>query len=312
MEQLRLLSTKRGGRKLVHNNYIYTKTRQSEINIYWYCVMRDSINYPGAMKTLVNMTHPGVRHFYGAPFVKICDINWHNTCMTCQVWYVACHVLYIYAMFHIFMPCFIYLCQDLYIYAKIYIFMPWFIYIYAMFYIFMPCFIYLCHVLYIYAMFYIFMQYLIYLCQFQRMLHHYSFMLHQDFHFCCVVFSHLCCINTNLCCINTTNLCCIKICQQFHFFHYQHSKKLSSLAVACGPTIYEENEGSVFSLSITITEFNYNWNRNNRLTAPVCVFLSSANASYVLRLQSSFPSKQNFNKPLFSIRWYMLVIFYFA
>ena len=41
-----------------------------------------------------------------------------------------CHVIYIYAMFYIFMPCF---------------------------YMSMPCFICLCHVLYISAMFYIFM-----------------------------------------------------------------------------------------------------------------------------------------------------------
>ena len=105
----------------------------------------------------------------------------------CQVWYVACHVLYIYAL--------------------IYIFMQWFIYIYAMFYIFMPCFIY------IHVMFYIFMPCFIYLCQFKYTLHHYSFMLHQDFQFCCIVFSHLCCFNT-------TNLCCIKICPQFHFFDH--------------------------------------------------------------------------------------------
>ena len=50
----------------------------------------------------------------------------------------------------------------------------WFIYIYAMFYIFMQCFISLYHDLYIYAIFYIFMPCFIYLCQFQFMLHHYS------------------------------------------------------------------------------------------------------------------------------------------
>ena len=46
---------------------------------------------------------------YGVPFVKICEVNGGNACMTCQVWYVACHVLYICAMFHIFMPCFIFM-----------------------------------------------------------------------------------------------------------------------------------------------------------------------------------------------------------
>ena len=77
---------------------------------------------------------------YRVPFVKSCEVNGGNACMTCQVWYVACHVLYIYAMFHIFMPCFIYLCHDLYIYAMIYIYLCDVLYIYAMFYIFMPCF----------------------------------------------------------------------------------------------------------------------------------------------------------------------------
>ena len=139
--------------------------------------------------------------WYGVPFVKICEVNGVNACMTCQVSYVACHV------FYIFLPWFIYLCHDLYI------IMPCFI--------FVPCFNILCHDLNINAMFYVFIPcFIIYLCQFRYMLHHYSFMLHQDFHFCCIVFSHLCCINTNLCCINTTNLCCIKICQQLHFFHH--------------------------------------------------------------------------------------------
>ena len=42
---------------------------------------------------------------------------------------------------------------------------------------------------------------------------------------------------------------------------------------------------AVYDLS---TEFFYNWNRNNRLTALVRGILSSANVSYFLRLQSSF------------------------
>ena len=149
------------------------------------------------------------QHFWnnacGVTFV--CEVNGGNACMVCRVWYVACHVFNIYIMFLIFMPCFIYLCV-------IYTLSPWFIYIYALFYI------YSCHVLYIYPMFYIFIPCFIYLCHFQYIMHHYSSMLHQDFHFCCIVFSHLCCIHTNLCCINTTKLCCIKFCQQFHFFHY--------------------------------------------------------------------------------------------
>ena len=93
------------------------------------------------------------------------------------------------------MPSVIYLCHVSCIHALFYIFMPYLIYIYAKLNIFMPWFIYL--------------------CQFQFMLQHYSFMLHQDFHFCCIVFSLLCCINKNICCIITTNVCCIKICQQF-------------------------------------------------------------------------------------------------
>ena len=61
------------------------------------------------------------------------------------------------------------------------------------------------------------------------MLHHnwfvvcyncYSFMLYQDFLFCCNVFSHFCCSKTNLFCINTTSLCCIKICPLLPFFHW--------------------------------------------------------------------------------------------
>ena len=143
---------------------------------------------------------------------------WSAVCK--KLWHQLTQCMYDVPSLICCMPCFIYLCHVSYIYAMFYIFMPWFIYLCHDLHIFMPCFIYLCHVLYIYVMFYIFMPCFIYLCQFQYMLHHYSFMLHQDFHFCCIVFSHLCCINTNLCCINTTNLCCIKICQQFHFFHH--------------------------------------------------------------------------------------------
>ena len=106
-----------------------------------------------------------------------------------HVWRAKFDMLH--AMFYIFMPYFIYLCHVLYIYALIYRFMQSFTYIYAMFYRFMPCFIYLCHVLYIYVMCYILMPCFIFLSQFQYMLHHYSFVLHQDFHFCCIVFSHL-------------------------------------------------------------------------------------------------------------------------
>ena len=75
---------------------------------------------------------------YGVPFLKICEVNGGNACMTCQVGCVACHVSYIYAMFHIFMPCFIYLCYDSYIYAMICVYLCHVLYIYVMFYIFMP------------------------------------------------------------------------------------------------------------------------------------------------------------------------------
>ena len=71
--------------------------------------------------------------------------------MTRQVWYVAYHVLYIYAMFHILMPCFIYLCHYLYIFSMSYLFMPCFN-IYAMINIFM-------YDLYIDAMFYIYVNF---------------------------------------------------------------------------------------------------------------------------------------------------------
>ena len=128
---------------------------------------------------------------YGVPFVKICEVNGGDSCMTCQVWYCMLH-----AMFYIFMPCFIYLCHLLYIYDMIYIFMS--------------CFIFLCCVLY---------RYIIYV-NFNTCYITIDLCCTKIAIFCCIVFSHLCCINTNLRCINTTNLCCIKICQQFHFFHY--------------------------------------------------------------------------------------------
>ena len=97
----------------------------------------------------------------------------------------------------------------------------------------MPFFIYLCHDLYIYFMFYIFLPCFIYLCQFQFMLHHYSFMLHQDFHFGCIVFSHLYCINTNLCCINTTNYVVSRFVSSSTFSMTPYSERLSSPGVAC-------------------------------------------------------------------------------
>ena len=146
---------------------------------------------------------------YGVPFVKICEVNGGNACMTCQVWYVACHVLYIYAMLHIFMPCFIYLCHVLYIYA--------------IFYIFMSCFIYLCHVLYIYV----------------------------NFNTCCITI-HLCCtkisifvvlssliyvVSTQIYVASTQQIYVVsRFVSSSTFSITPYNEKLSSPAIACGPT----------------------------------------------------------------------------
>ena len=48
----------------------------------------------------------GIKHWFTKTLVKICEVSGGFACMTCQVWYVARHFLYIYAMFYIFMPCF--------------------------------------------------------------------------------------------------------------------------------------------------------------------------------------------------------------
>ena len=53
------------------------------------------------------------------------------------------------------------------------------------------CFIYSYHVLY-------FMPCVIYLCQFQHMFHYFSFMLHQDSPFCCIVFSLIYVVSTQI------------------------------------------------------------------------------------------------------------------
>ena len=80
----------------------------------------------------------------------------------CRVWYVSCHFLCICAIFHIFMPCFIYLWQVSHIYAMFYIFMPWFTYL-------CHVFLYLSHVLYIYV----------------------------NLNICCITI-HLCCTNNSI------------------------------------------------------------------------------------------------------------------
>ena len=125
--------------------------------------------------------------------------------------------------------------------------------LHAMFYIFMPCFyiyamlIYSCHVLYVICQLdappYIVSSFvcdvpkscMLYRFQYKwcvivHVLYvkicscHITFIvLHQDFHFCCIVFSHLYSVNTTLCYINTTNLCCIKICQQFNWYCLRES-----------------------------------------------------------------------------------------
>ena len=114
---------------------------------------------------------------YGVPFVKICEVNGGDSCMTCQVWYCMLH-----AMFYIFMPCFIYLCHLLYIYDMIYIFMS--------------CFIFLCCVLY---------RYIIYV-NFNACYITIDLCCTKIAFFCCIVFSHLCCINTNLRCMSHGHL----------------------------------------------------------------------------------------------------------
>lgn len=57
-----VLTTKRGGSKLVFNNFVYTKKKENDIHIFWYCVQRDSDNCKGAVKTLLTMEDPIVSH----------------------------------------------------------------------------------------------------------------------------------------------------------------------------------------------------------------------------------------------------------
>ena len=130
--------------------------------------------------------------------------QWRQSCMTCQVWYVACHILYIYAMFHIFMPCFIYLCHDLY----------FFVYMYAMFYIFIPCFIYSCHLYIFMPMHYIFISISIHVASlFIYAAPRFPFLLHWLLPF--MLYQH------NFMLHQTQQMyVAIKICQQFHFFHH--------------------------------------------------------------------------------------------
>ena len=141
------------------------------------------------------------------------------------------------------MPCFIYLCHVSYIYAMFYIFMPWFIYLCHDLHIFMPCFIYLCHVLYIYAMFYIFMSCFIYLCH--------VLYIYVNFNTCCITI-HLCCtkisifvvlssliyvVSTQIYVASTQQIYVVsRFVSSSTFSITPYSEKLSSPAVACGPT----------------------------------------------------------------------------
>ena len=121
-------------------------------------------------------------------------------------------------------------------------------------------YIHWCHVLYINAMFYIFMPCFIYLCQFQYIMHHSSFFLHQDFNYCCIVLSHLCCINTNLCCINTSDLCCIfqspHTVQRYH--HLQEPVVLPTLQQLILHGITTRN-GVVFANHLDIFLYIVSW-----------------------------------------------------
>ena len=100
----------------------------------------------------------------------------------------------LHAMFHIFMPLFIYLCQDLYVYAMICISMP--------------CFIYLCQFQYLFIT--------IHLCCTNISI----FVVLSSLTYVLSTQTDSCCITKNLCCINLTNLCCINIRQQIQFFHH--------------------------------------------------------------------------------------------
>lgn len=51
-EQVQFLQTQRVGRKLVFNNYIYTKTNVTLLNRYWKCVRRDT---EGCLATAVTL-----------------------------------------------------------------------------------------------------------------------------------------------------------------------------------------------------------------------------------------------------------------
>ena len=117
-----------------------------------------------------------------------------------------------------------------------------------MFHILMPCFIYLCHYLYIFAMINIFM-YDLYIDA--------MFYIYVNFNTCCITI-HLRCIkisifvvlsslifvlltqiyvvSTQIYVILTLQIYVAQNCQQFHFSITPYSEKLSSPAVACGPT----------------------------------------------------------------------------
>lgn len=82
MEQIRFLETKRGGRRLVYQNFMYTKKRQNDINTYWYCVKRDSLGCKGAVKTVnIDETQPPVvscKTVNTGHFFTFVTYNFHN------------------------------------------------------------------------------------------------------------------------------------------------------------------------------------------------------------------------------------------
>lgn len=58
---MEVITSNKGGRKLIFENHMYTIKKESDVVIYWICTRRQSDKCNGALKTLITLDEPQVK-----------------------------------------------------------------------------------------------------------------------------------------------------------------------------------------------------------------------------------------------------------
>lgn len=63
-DELSFVASNKGGRKLAHTDYLYTKQKENNLFLYWQCSKRALLDCKSILKTSVTLEHPMVCTYY--------------------------------------------------------------------------------------------------------------------------------------------------------------------------------------------------------------------------------------------------------